>query len=61
MLQAKKFLRVCTRFLAAEEGPTAVEYAVMMALVVMVCLAAIPSIGTKANTVFTHVAASLGS
>ncbi|HEX3599106.1 MAG TPA: Flp family type IVb pilin [Lacipirellulaceae bacterium] len=48
------------RFLVSEDGPTAVEYAVMLALIVIVCLTAIRSIGTKANTTFTNVAASLG-
>ena len=38
------------KFLVCEDGPTAVEYAVMLALIVVVCLAAIGSIGTNANT-----------
>ncbi len=49
------------RFITSEDGPTAVEYAVMLALIVIVCLAAIGSIGTNANTTFNGVAASLGS
>ena len=32
-------------FLVAEDGPTAVEYAVMLSLVVCVCIAAVTSIG----------------
>jgi len=48
------------RFLVSEDGPTAVEYAVMLALIVIVCLAAITSVGSNANTTFTNVAASLG-
>jgi pilus assembly protein Flp/PilA len=47
------------RFFVSEDGPTAVEYAVMLALIVIVCLAAITSIGTQANTVFTHINSSL--
>jgi pilus assembly protein Flp/PilA len=47
------------RFLKSEDGPTAVEYAVMLALIVIVCLTAIQSIGTNANTTFTNVATSL--
>ena len=39
------------RFLVAEDGPTAVEYAVMLALIVIVCLAAIQSIGTRNSIV----------
>lgn len=48
------------RFLKSEDGPTAVEYAVMLALIVIVCLTAINSIGTKASTTFTNVANSIG-
>ena len=47
------------QFLVSEDGPTAVEYAVMLALIVIVCLTAIGSIGTKANSTFSAVAASL--
>lgn len=49
------------RFLVSEDGPTAVEYAVMLALIVIVCLAAIGNIGTNAKTTFENVANSLGS
>ena len=49
------------RFLVTEDGPTAVEYAVMLALIVIVCLAAIGSIGTRANTTFQTIANSLAS
>jgi pilus assembly protein Flp/PilA len=48
------------KFLVSEDGPTAVEYAVMLALIVIVCLTAITSIGTKASTTFSNVAASIG-
>ncbi len=49
------------RFLVSEDGPTAVEYAVMLALIIIVCLVAITSVGTKASTTFSNVAASLSS
>jgi pilus assembly protein Flp/PilA len=49
------------RFLTSEDGPTAVEYAVMLALIVIVCLTAIQSIGTNANATFNNVATKLGS
>ena len=49
------------QFLISEDGPTAVEYAVMLALIVIVCLTAIQSIGTNANTTFNNVATKLGS
>jgi pilus assembly protein Flp/PilA len=47
-------------FLASEDGPTAVEYAVMLALIVIVCLTAIRSVGTNANATFEAVAGELG-
>ena len=43
-------------FLKQEHGPTAVEYAVMLALIVVVCIAAITTLGTNAKSVFTNVA-----
>jgi pilus assembly protein Flp/PilA len=46
-------------FLVSEDGPTAVEYAVMLALIIIVCLAAISSIGTNASTTFNTVSQSL--
>jgi pilus assembly protein Flp/PilA len=51
----KKFAASVKRFLASEDGPTAVEYAVMLALIVVVCLTAVGSIGTNANTKFETV------
>ena len=49
------FERVKT-FLLAEDGPTAVEYAVMLALIVVVCITAITSLGTNASKTFNNVA-----
>jgi pilus assembly protein Flp/PilA len=49
------------RFLASEDGPTAVEYAVMLALIIIVCLVSIKSVGTNASTTFTNVANSIAS
>jgi pilus assembly protein Flp/PilA len=48
------------RFLVSEDGPTAVEYAVMLALIVIVCLTAISAVGTRTSTTFGNVAKSLG-
>jgi len=48
-------------FLTSEDGPTAVEYAVMLALIVIVCLAAISSIGTNASGTFDKIAQSVKS
>jgi len=42
-------------FLHEEDGPTAVEYAVMLALIIVVCIGAITTLGTNANSTFTSV------
>ena len=42
------------RFLKSEDGPTAVEYAVMLALIIVVCIAAIATLGSNANNTFTR-------
>jgi pilus assembly protein Flp/PilA len=55
----KNLAQKMQRFLVSEDGPTAVEYAVMLALIVIVCLTAIKSIGTNANTTFQNVADNL--
>lgn len=47
------------RFLTKEDGPTAVEYAVMLALIIVVCLTAIGTLGTQANTTFSHAGVKL--
>ncbi|MEN6451991.1 MAG: Flp family type IVb pilin [Thermoguttaceae bacterium] len=57
----KSLAKKVQRFLVSEDGPTAVEYAVMLALIVIVCLTAISAIGTKANAVFNSTANSLAS
>jgi pilus assembly protein Flp/PilA len=48
------------RFLVSEDGPTAVEYAVMLALIIIVCLVSIQAIGTNANATFNSVAQKIG-
>lgn len=55
----KSFAQSVQKFLASEDGPTAVEYAVMLALIVIVCLTAIQAIGTNANLKFEQVRDSL--
>jgi len=49
------------RFLVSEDGPPAVEYAVMLSLIVIVCLTAISAVGTNASSTFNKVANSIGS
>jgi pilus assembly protein Flp/PilA len=51
-----KWLNRMGRFLRDEDGPTAVEYAVMLALIIVVCIAAITTLGTNAKSTFSNVA-----
>ena len=51
-----KFLAGVKQFIDDESGPTAVEYAVMLALIIVVCIAAVTTIGTKASSTFSNVA-----
>jgi pilus assembly protein Flp/PilA len=46
-------------FLKREDGPTAVEYAVMLALIIVVCITAITALGTNANKTFTSVSTAI--
>lgn len=46
-------------FLRREDGPTAVEYAVMLALIVVVCLTAIGALGQQSNNTFSATSAKL--
>jgi pilus assembly protein Flp/PilA len=49
------------QLLASDDGPTAVEYAVMLALMIAICLVAIQALGTNTSTTFTNIGNSLGS
>ena len=55
----KGLLENVKRFVKEENGPTATEYAVMLALIIIVSLAAISALGSKVNTIFTNVQTSL--
>jgi len=54
-----KLYQGVVNFLQREDGPTAVEYAVMLALIIVVCITAITAIGTNANKTFYNVASNL--
>jgi len=57
----KSLIQKVTRFLKKEDGPTAVEYAVMLALIIVVCLVAITTLGSQANNTFSNVGNKLQS
>ena len=57
----KNFVTKVQRFLKSEDGPTAVEYAIMLALIVIVCLTAITAVGNAANSSFQNIAGKLNN
>jgi pilus assembly protein Flp/PilA len=57
----RSLLQRLVNFLNQEDGPTAVEYAVMLALIIVVCIGAITTLGQNANTTFTSVGTAISS
>ena len=56
----RTFAECVVNFLKREDGPTAVEYAVMLALIIVVCITAITALGSNANKTFSSVSTSIG-
>jgi pilus assembly protein Flp/PilA len=56
----KRYTNALVSFLRNEDGPTAVEYAVMLALIIVVCITAIATLGSNANNTFSYVASQVG-
>ena len=54
------FYQAIVNFLNREDGPTAVEYAVMLALIIVVCITAITALGSNANVTFSSVSDTIG-
>ena len=54
------FTLALRKFLRDESGPTAVEYAVMLALIIVVCITAVTTLGTNANNTFSYVGTKIG-
>ena len=55
----QNFLNRAKSFLQSEDGPTATEYAVMLALIIVVSIAAVSSLGTKVSQIFSAVDATI--
>ncbi|MCC7333771.1 MAG: Flp family type IVb pilin [Pirellulaceae bacterium] len=55
----RRILQKTKRFLASEDGPTAVEYAVMLALIVGVCLASVNALANATGSSFDKSAAAI--
>jgi pilus assembly protein Flp/PilA len=56
----RQFMNSLVYFLKNEDGPTAVEYAVMLALIIVVCITAITTLGSNANNTFSYVGTQVG-
>jgi pilus assembly protein Flp/PilA len=50
-----------SRFVKSEDGPTAVEYAVMLALIIVVCIVSITTLGSNSSNTFSYVATKVGA
>ena len=55
----REFKQLVVDFVKREDGPTAVEYAVMLALIIVVCIGAITALGSNANKTFTSTGNAL--
>jgi pilus assembly protein Flp/PilA len=53
--------RAVARFVREEDGPTAVEYAVMLALIIVVCITAITTLGTRASNTFSNTSLNIAA
>ncbi len=53
------FVNTAKRFLKSEDGPTATEYAVMLALIIVVCIATVSSLGSSVDGIFSDVDTAL--
>jgi len=56
-----RLLPSITRFLVSEDGPTAVEYSVMLTLILLACITTISTLGQSISGTFSTVNSSLGS
>jgi pilus assembly protein Flp/PilA len=55
----RRLAKKLVSFLKQEDGPTAVEYAVMLALIIVVCISAISALGANANNTFSKIGSSI--
>jgi len=57
----RKFSQAVVNFIKDESGPTAVEYAVMLALIIVVCITAVTTLGTNASSTFGNVGTQIAA
>jgi pilus assembly protein Flp/PilA len=58
-VESLPMLRIIKRFLKCKSGTTSVEYAVVMALILVVCMGAVQAVGQALNTALTNVSSSI--
>jgi pilus assembly protein Flp/PilA len=56
----RSFKNLVVNFLRNEDGPTAVEYAVMLALIIVVCITAVTTLGSNSNNTYSYVGKQVG-
>ena len=56
-----KLFGAVARFVREEDGPTAVECAVMLALIIVVCVTAITTLGTRASCTFNNTSLNIAA
>ena len=61
MVGKMNFVSKMLCFLKSNDGPTVVEYAILLGLIVIICLTSITAMGANASTAYTIVAKSLGN
>jgi pilus assembly protein Flp/PilA len=54
-----RFIKSLLSFVKKEDGPTAVEYAVMLSLIIIVCIASITTLGKNANSAYSFVGSNI--
>jgi pilus assembly protein Flp/PilA len=57
----KNCLAAVKRFIENEDGPTAVEYAVMLALIIVLCIVVIRQVGTSASQTFSTTVSAMNN
>jgi pilus assembly protein Flp/PilA len=57
--EMRSICKTLVSFVKNEDGPTAVEYAVMLSLIIVVCIAAITTLGSNANQAFSFVGSNI--
>ncbi len=57
----RNLVKSVRQFVVSEDGPTAVEYAVMLALILVACIAIVTQLGGTISSTFNKVNTTLSS